>query len=92
MDSDFRSTLALDLPSAGVEDQLRSSDGGEGRIRCPKCGWLPQSEDRWICNCRHLWNTFNTGGVCPSCLKQWNITKCPSCHQWSPHSDWYPKP
>ena len=24
------------------------------------------------CRCRHQWNTFDTGGICPGCLHQWN--------------------
>jgi hypothetical protein len=65
--------------------------GGHNGIRCPLCRWQPRPEDRWVCDCRHLWNTFDTGGVCPGCLKQWTMTKCLSCHRWSAHSDWYPK-
>src|SRR2546430_2752409 len=39
-----------------------SSGGGtQGpRIRCPKCGWKPGARDRWQCECRHIWNTFDT--------------------------------
>jgi hypothetical protein len=68
-----------------------SGDGGFGRIKCPLCGWTPRAEDRWMCDCLHTWNTFDTGGVCPACIKQWTMTMCPSCGRWSPHSDWYPK-
>lgn len=59
------------------------------RIRCPRCGWQPRAHDVWMCHCRHLWNTFDTGGVCPACLYQWKITACPRCQQWSAHSEWY---
>jgi hypothetical protein len=59
------------------------------RIRCPRCSWQPGSSDVWVCSCLHYWNTFETGGVCPSCLKQWETTLCPECQQWSAHSDWY---
>src|ERR1035441_10916449 len=58
-------------------------------IRCPKCRWSPGAEDRWCCNCGHIWNTFDTGGVCPACLHQWQITMCPRCGEWSAHSEWY---
>src|ERR1019366_5214284 len=40
------------------------------RIRCPLCGCSPRKDDRWSCTCGHIWNTFDTGGVCPACLKQ----------------------
>jgi len=64
------------------------------RIRCPKCGWQPRKEDRWMCRegCRHLWNTFDTHGVCPACHYQWRDTMCLGCQRWSPHEDWYEKP
>ena len=61
----------------------------EPRIRCPKCNWSPHADSRWSCKCGHRWNTFDTGGVCPSCLYQWKITACLRCHEWSAHSDWY---
>jgi hypothetical protein len=64
-------------------------DSGPPRIRCPKCNWSPRAEDRWQCNCRHIWNTFDTGGVCPGCMHQWKVTQCLRCGQMSPHSDWY---
>jgi hypothetical protein len=85
------STQTPARPGAGVDDKLKDSGGGDGRIRCPKCGWSPRNTDRWVCSCRHVWNTFDTGGVCPACLKQWDMTACLACHQWSAHSDWYPK-
>ncbi|HNV71731.1 MAG TPA: hypothetical protein PKO06_18645, partial [Candidatus Ozemobacteraceae bacterium] len=71
------------------------------RIRCPKCGWQPQAEDRWLCChrigpydacCGHVWNTFDTRGKCPNCHYQWTVTACLSCHQWSAHEDWYESP
>jgi hypothetical protein len=76
-----------------AEDEIESTnvDGGGSRIRCPVCGWAPAAEDRWVCECGHQWNTFDTGGVCPSCLLKWAFTCCPACHLWSPHSDWYAK-
>jgi len=61
------------------------------RIRSPLCGWSPRKEDKWFCECDNEWNTFDTGGVCPACLHQWNETQCLSCSRWSPHSDWYAK-
>jgi len=72
----------------GIEDASNRGPGGP-RIRCPKWGWSPHSEDRWQCNCRFTWNTFDTGGVCPGCLYQWKVTECLRCHKFSAHSDWY---
>lgn len=79
-------TFAPDLEQKQTTDR-----GGNGpRIRCPKCNWSPRAEDRWLCSkCRHVWNTFDTGGVCPGCLHQWTETMCLCCSQWSLHSDWY---
>ena len=61
------------------------------KIRCPKCAWEPAREDRWYCDvgCGHGWNTFETGGRCRACGKQWLETVCLRCHAWSPHDEWY---
>jgi len=64
-------------------------DAGRGKIRCPKCAWQPGKHDRWMCRCLHVWNTFDTHGVCPACNHAWRDTACLRCHQWSPHADWY---
>lgn len=55
-------------------EPMRSPDGLS--IRCPKCHWRPGEQTIWSCNCRHLWNTFSTGGRCPSCNFQWTVTVC----------------
>jgi hypothetical protein len=60
-----------------------------GRIRCPRCNYSPRAKDRWQCSCRHVWNTFDTRGVCPQCGWVWKDTQCLRCHRWSPHEDWY---
>ncbi len=84
------STVVEDRPGIDREIQPGESDGGGGSdIRCPICRWTPGPEDRWMCSCSHLWNTFDTGGVCPACLLKWAYTCCPACQVWSPHSDWY---
>lgn len=87
--------LAADEPVV-AEPEIETETGDEKkpgtsgpRIRCPLCGWQPGKHDRWMCSCGHLWNTFDTGGVCPACICQWTTTQCPACHNWSPHSDWY---
>jgi len=61
----------------------------EQRIACPRCRWEPRAEDNWWCECNHVWNTFDTGGRCPQCHRQWEDTQCLSCGEWSPHLDWY---
>jgi len=64
------------------------------RIRCPRCRWVPRRHDRWVCHpdCRHVWNTFDTGGRCPGCGFQWTWTACLACGARSPHQDWYAPP
>jgi hypothetical protein len=80
----------LTQPAIGTRTGDSPGDGRGGiRIRCPKCQWTPRAEDRWACRCGHTWNTFDTGGVCPSCLYQWTVTQCLRCGEFSPHSDWY---
>lgn len=61
------------------------------KVFCPKCQWVPQPADVWMCEpaCGCLWNTFETGGVCPGCGRSWEDTQCLSCHKWSRHADWY---
>ena len=66
----------------------------EPEIYCPLCKWKPLFTSRWRCTpklggCGHVWNTFLTGGVCPQCAYQWEITACLSCKQFSLHKDWY---
>lgn len=58
-------------------------------IYCPKCTYHPTESDRWSCQCRTLWNTFETFGTCPDCGKWWKETQCPACVAWSPHQSWY---
>jgi hypothetical protein len=66
----------------------------ERKIRCPKCDYKPQPEDRWACvpRCATFWHTFWTAGVCPGCGLQWPLTQCPHCGQISPHRQWYLEP
>ena len=63
------------------------------KIRCPRCRWQPGRQDRWYCEpgCLHHWNTFETGGICPRCGKEWEETACLRCGEWSRHADWYEK-
>jgi hypothetical protein len=75
-----------------AQPQKPGGDAGDQRIRCPKCRWVPGRADKWACICGHLWNTFETRGLCPECQYQWVDTACLVCHQWSPHDDWYESP
>ncbi len=75
-------------PEVGFAESHSDSFCGNG-IRCPKCAWRPRKRDRWRCECGHSWNTFDTGGVCPGCMREWKDTQCLKCKQWSPHSEWY---
>jgi hypothetical protein len=87
--TDVRSGTIVD-PELDIESGESDERGPKGpRIRCPLCGWTPGKDDVWSCVCGHVWNTFDTGGVCPGCLHQWTSTQCLACHRWSPHSDWY---
>jgi hypothetical protein len=65
--------LPLGLLFRAPRTDPRLIDTGMIRIRCPLCGWQPAKTDRWVCSpgCGHLWNTFETRGVCPACAKHW---------------------
>ena len=58
-------------------------------ILCPKCEGEPEASALWTCTCDQQWHTFDTGGTCPACGKQWKDTQCHLCLGWSPHLDWY---
>jgi len=81
--------MLLSLVVTRKDPAVTTRDGG--RIRCPKCQWEPAKSDRWCCapGCQHVWNTFETRGLCPGCSKQWTETVCLRCNQWSRHDDWY---
>lgn len=96
---EFRRTLPdEDMVKERVEEP-DSADRAR-RIRCPICRWQPGTSDRWTCwdceypeyfyqGCGTEWNTFETGGECPTCFHQWVWTSCLSCLGWSRHEDWY---
>lgn len=82
--------LVLDLPEVTTGTRESEDTGLRGpRIRCPLCEWTPSKSELWACECGNAWHTFETGGVCPSCLHQWASTQCHRCAGWSAHSDWY---
>ena len=98
----FESRPMLVLPPLGflftrkpkILEMLEDLRNRRERIRCPSCGWQPSKGDAWCCTpdgCGHVWNTFETRGLCPSCGRQWRETACLRCSVWSPHDDWYVK-
>lgn len=62
-------------------------------IYCPCCHWEPDGGAHWQCTCGYVWNSFETGAVCPKCQYRWKISQCPTtpggCGTVSPHVDWY---
>ncbi len=74
----------------GTKDKNKPYTGITGpKIRCPLCQWKPKPKDMWSCSCGFSWHTFETGGVCPSCIQQHKQTQCLKCEGWSAHSAWY---
>jgi hypothetical protein len=57
------------VPERELAEEGKPRASEPPRIRCPLCGWSPRKEDLWSCSCGHLWNTFDTGGVCLQCLQ-----------------------
>jgi hypothetical protein len=57
--------------------------------RCPHCGWIPFALKVWKCKqCRFVWDSFATGGVCPRCQHAHEETACFRCRQISPILSW----
>lgn len=81
--------MSTTAPEIEIEKRQDDPTPTGPRIRCPPCGWVPRKGNLWSCTCGHAWNTFDTGGICPGCLRQWMETQCLSCSRWSPHSAWY---
>jgi hypothetical protein len=59
--------------------------------RCPSCGWAPPVSNRWVCDCGHRWNTFDTRARCPACGTRHEWTACGQCGERSDHERWYPE-
>ncbi|MGD9589930.1 MAG: hypothetical protein AB7Q37_16305 [Pyrinomonadaceae bacterium] len=96
---EFKKSVPDGEPVRGISDRLEIDRRLKG-VRCPICKWQPDRESRWTCwDCDHPeyfyngcgtdWNTFETGGQCPTCLHQWIWTSCLACWGWSKHEDWY---
>ena len=57
------SAMAPSVPEINTRADDETDSGSSGlRIRCPRCGWRPGSNDRWSCTCGYVWNTFETAG------------------------------
>jgi hypothetical protein len=75
---------------SGVGSSKKTMRSPDGRlIRCPKCRFRPYVDLVWNCKCKHVWNTFQTAGLCPACRFQWEVTGCPHCGEMSEHKAWY---
>ncbi len=95
-----RSPTTAFRPDGKLPDNFHDTASAKSRIRCPACHWQPDAQSRWYCmsmgppenfnaGCGHGWNTFDTAGLCPGCLHQWQHTTCLKCGVTSLHDDWY---
>lgn len=75
---------ALLVPPEDLDFAFRESVRGV-TPQCPRCHWRSDGGAHWACTCKHIWNTFETYGVCPVCGHRWADTRCPSCSRWSKH-------
>ncbi len=56
---------------------------------CPSCRAAPLKGTYWRCDdCRQQFDTFEQGGVCPACGKQFAATACLECHNRHALPDW----
>ncbi len=61
-------------------------------LRCPLCGWVPFALTAWKCKeCRFVWDSFSTAGLCPRCGHQHEETACVRCRRISPNGQWVNK-
>jgi Zn-dependent protease len=56
---------------------------------CPSCKTAPPLGVLWRCShCGQAFDTFVTGGVCPHCGAQFNLTQCLDCGTRFPIEEW----
>jgi len=56
---------------------------------CPSCHSAPLLIAGWRCNqCKQLFDTFETRGVCPNCGYTHATTVCADCQELHPMSQW----
>jgi len=58
---------------------------------CPSCHTAPPLGPFWTCNqCSTRFDTFETGGICPSCAARFANTMCLDCRHQAPIAQWQP--
>ena len=58
-------------------------------FRCPNCHTKPLLGERWRCDlCGQMFDTFQTGAVCPHCSKHFPQTMCGDCGKFFPMNEW----
>jgi Zn-dependent protease len=56
---------------------------------CPVCKMSPPMGDYWRCSqCGQLFDTFQTGAVCPRCGSRFDQTRCLDCGNVRPMHEW----
>jgi Zn-dependent protease len=62
-------------------------------LACPTCKTPPPMAELWSCSrCLFVFDTFATGGACPSCGMAFEATNCPDCGQAHPAAEWVVAP
>ena len=57
---------------------------------CPSCHAAPPTGPFWHCNhCSALFDTFETGAVCPQCSARFESTACLDCRKNAPIAAWH---
>jgi Zn-dependent protease len=56
---------------------------------CPNCKTPPPVGELWKCGrCGSPFDTFASGGVCPTCRSQFDLTRCAECGAMRPMHEW----
>ncbi len=78
----LREDSLLDRKKLKISQDNSLSRQGRKRIRCPLCGWVPDSKPYWMCEkCGEMFDTFKARAHCPnlSCGNSWKDTQCIKC-------------
>jgi Zn-dependent protease len=59
---------------------------------CPTCHEHPPVGSFWGCPCRARFDTFATGGICPSCGRLHIVATCLLCFEQAPLPNWVGPP